>query len=108
MHHIHDNTIHNRPSDCPCAQELIQNADDAKASRVAFLVDPREHGVKDLIKPTLARFQGPALIAWNNAKFEKEDWENIGRLDQSSKETEVLKVGRFGIGFQSIHHITGG
>ena len=75
---------------------------------MAFLVDPRQHGVKDLMKPTLARFQGPALVAWNNAKFEKEDWVNIGRLDQSSKESEVLKVGRFGIGFQSVHHITGG
>ena len=75
---------------------------------MAFLVDPREHGKKDLMKAELARFQGPALIAWNNATFEREDWENIGRLDQSSKEAEVLKVGRFGIGFQSIHHITGG
>ena len=100
--------IDEHPLTVPHAQELIQNADDAKATRVAFLVDPREHGAKHLIRPELARFQGPALIAWNNAKFEKEDWENIGRLDQSSKETEVLKVGRFGIGFQSIHHITGG
>ena len=94
-------------SDSPNAQELIQNADDAKASRVAFLVDPREHGVEDLMKDELACFQGPALVAWNNAKFEKEDWENLGRLDQSSKEAEVLKVGRFGIGFQSTHHVTG-
>ena len=75
---------------------------------MAFLVDPREHGVNELMKKELARFQGPALVAWNNAKFEKEDWKNIGRLDQSSKEAEVLKVGRFGIGFQSVHHITGG
>ena len=94
-------------SDSSYAQELIQNADDAKATRVAFLVDPREHGVNELMKKELARFQGPALVAWNNAKFEKEDWGNIGRLDQSSKEAEVLKVGRFGIGFQSVHHITG-
>ena len=75
---------------------------------MAFLVDPREHGVNKLMKKELARFQGPALVAWNNARFEKEDWENIGRLDQSSKEAEVLKAGRFGIGFQSVHHITGG
>ena len=57
--------------------------------------------------PSLSELQGPALLAWNNAKFDDNDWDNIGSLDLSSKETKILKVGRFGIGFQSVHHITG-
>ena len=39
--------------------------------------------------------------------FKPEDWEGIGDLSQSKKAEDVLKVGRFGIGFQSVHHITG-
>ena len=39
--------------------------------------------------------------------FKPEDWESIGDLSQSKKAEDVLKVGRFGIGFQSVHHITG-
>ena len=28
-------------------------------------------------------------------------------MHKSQKEEELLKVGRFGLGFQSVHHITG-
>ena len=72
-----------------------------------FVVDPRNHSKKHLLFPRLADCQGPALIAYNNAKFDKEDWKGIGRLDESTKEGKVMKVGRFGIGFQSVYHITG-
>ena len=86
---------------------MIQNADDADATKVAFLIDPRTHPNEDLLMDSLSELQGPGLLVWNNALFEKEDWDNIGQLDKSSKEEKILKVGRFGIGFQSVHHITG-
>ena len=86
---------------------MIQNADDAGATKVAFLIDPRTHPNEDLLMKSLSELQGPGLLAWNNASFEKGDWTNIGRLDKSSKEGKILKVGRFGIGFQSVHHMTG-
>ena len=90
-------------------QELIQNADDAGASRVKFLIDSRQHprDPGGLWKPSLAPFQGPALLAWNNSIFSEEDWRNIGKMHQSQKEEDLLKVGRFGLGFQSVHHLTG-
>ena len=72
-----------------------------------FMVDPREHCTKGLLKETLKPLQGPALLAYNDATFTPEDWEGIGDLSQSRKAEDVLKVGRFGIGFQSVHHITG-
>ena len=90
-------------------QELIQNADDAGASRVKFLVDSRQHprDPGGLWKPSLSPFQGPALLAWNNSVFSENDWKNIGKMHQSQKEEDLLKVGRFGLGFQSVHHLTG-
>ena len=52
-------------------------------------------------------FQGPALYAYNDAQFEERDWEGIGKLQESVKEKEPLKVGRFGLGFKSVFHVTG-
>ena len=88
-------------------QELIQNADDATATEVKFRLDRRQHLSSDLVNPALAPFQGPALYAWNNATFKEEDWEHYGKMEDSSKEKDALKVGRFGVGFLSVFHITG-
>ena len=88
-------------------QELIQNADDAGASEVKFVLDSQQYPHENLLHPDLSSFQGPALYAWNNAVFEDEDWEHFGKMEDSSKEKEALKVGRFGVGFLSVFHITG-
>ena len=98
-------------------QELIQNADDAQATKVGFLIDWREHWPDDPHKTTsndfmpelgnFKKYQGPALYAWNNGVFKKEDWKSLCKINQSSKEEDILKVGRFGLGFQSVFHITG-
>lgn len=41
--------------------ELIQNADDAGASRVALLYNSVTYGVSSLLSPSMAEWQGPAL-----------------------------------------------
>ncbi|XP_065842083.1 sacsin-like isoform X2 [Oscarella lobularis] len=89
-------------------KELIQNADDAGATEVQFLLDarPDAYGRETLINPELARFQGPALYAQNNAVFKDSDWDSIQTLRRSVKEKDPLKVGRFGIGFNSVYHLT--
>ena len=86
---------------------MIQNADDAGAKTVWFYVDERQHGTSNLPHPDLARFQGPALVAANDACFTQEDWEGIQNLQQSIKAEDPFKVGTFGIGFNSVYHITG-
>ena len=58
-------------------QEIIQNADDAGAKTVKFYVDSRQHGRTSLVHPDLAPFQGPALLAYNDAQFTNEDWEGM-------------------------------
>ena len=74
-----------------------------------FMLDRHEHPCTeyDLLRPELIDFQGPALYAWNDAVFDEDDWTHIGNMYQSSKEKEPLKVGRFGLGFMSVFHITG-
>ena len=92
-----------------CEQELIQNADDAGATKVKFLLDarPDAYGTESLINPEMARFQGPALYSQNDAAFKDSDWESIQTLRGSVKENDPSKVGRFGIGFNSVYHLTG-
>lgn len=90
-----------------CLQELIQNADDAGASEVKFMLDRNSYPKKGLLSPGLVDFQGPALYAWNNAMFSDEDWEHIGDMYSGTKERDPLKVGRFGLGFMSVFHMTG-
>lgn len=88
-------------------QELLQNADDSEARTVHFYVDHREHTGKHHINPELAKFQGPALVCFNDAVFKPDDWEGIRHLEDSVKAENPLKVGQFGIGFNSVYHITG-
>ncbi|XP_065905205.1 sacsin-like [Dysidea avara] len=87
-------------------KEILQNADDAKATEVKFFIDERSHGQRNLLHPSLAKFQGPALLAYNDAVFTEEDWTNIQKLKRSDKRSDPFKVGKFGIGFNSVFHVT--
>lgn len=90
-------------------QEIIQNADDAGATKVQFFIDHRKKRkhYKNLENSKLEDYQGPALISANDSSFSAEDWEGIQKLQQSIKADDPLKVGQFGIGFNSVYHITG-
>ena len=91
----------------PFPQEIIQNADDAGARTVKFFLDRRQHGTESVVERDLAKHQGPALLAYNDAQFTEKDWEGIQNLQHSCKEEDPFKVGKFGIGFNSVYHITG-
>nr|XP_006819457.1 PREDICTED: sacsin-like [Saccoglossus kowalevskii] len=87
-------------------KEIIQNADDAGATEVKFLYDNTEYPTDGLWSDKLKEFHGPALYAYNNAVFKDKDWFSIQRPEQSGKADDPLKVGRFGLGFNSVYHIT--
>ncbi|XP_041657117.1 sacsin isoform X2 [Cheilinus undulatus] len=87
-------------------KELIQNAEDAGATEVKFLYNEREYGVESLWSANMAQYQGTALYVYNDAVFTSEDWNGIQEIARSRKRDDPLKVGRFGIGFNSVYHIT--
>ncbi|XP_069554684.1 sacsin isoform X2 [Brachyistius frenatus] len=87
-------------------KELIQNADDAQATEVVFIHDERSYGTESLWTDELGKYQGPALYAYNNAAFTDDDWEGIQMAGRSIKRNDPNKVGRFGIGFNSVYHTT--
>ncbi|XP_033749309.1 sacsin-like [Pecten maximus] len=103
------NILSEYPDDGQILKELIQNAEDAGASVVKIMFDGRNinhepHSEKK--KPFNKYFKGPALFFHNNAVFSEDDWRGIKMLYSSVKELDPLKVGRFGLGFKSVFHIT--
>jgi sacsin len=75
-------------------KELIQNADDAGATEVRFVLDWRNHKDESLLCKALQQFQGPALMAWNNALFQPEDFSGIQRIGKSRKRHDLSKTGK--------------
>ena len=92
----------------PIIKEVIQNADDAEATEVNICYDARTHSVDQshLFFPGMAATHGPALVVHNNARFSDADFENILKLAGATKMDKPLKIGKFGIGFCSVYHIT--
>jgi len=81
-------------------RELVQNADDAKSSKLNFII--LEHGLSHC-KNSLLR--GSSLVVINNGPFTEKDHEAIHQAIGGSKVEEADKVGRFGVGLKSIFHI---
>lgn len=86
---------------------MIQNADDAGATTVHFYIDSRQHPSDRLLSSRLTAYQGPALVVANDAKFTEQDWEGIEQLQDSIKADNPFNIGKYGIGFNSVYHITG-
>ncbi|KAI0072310.1 hypothetical protein K474DRAFT_411060 [Panus rudis PR-1116 ss-1] len=93
------------PFSCGLLREILQNSDDAKATKQVFLLDHRTHRQRKLIHEQLGQAQGPALLAFNNALFNDEDWVALRSIHQSSKKTDTSKIGKYGVGFRSCYHV---
>ncbi|XP_070206296.1 sacsin-like [Littorina saxatilis] len=89
-------------------KELVQNADDAGASVVKFLVDERDNGDwrSGLVTPALADLQGPALWVYNDSVFTRDDFDNLCKLGGATKKQDCSKVGKFGLGFNAVYNVT--
>ncbi len=87
-------------------KELLQNADDAKATKLYFILDERTHGTKILPSSEWKDLQGPSLLVWNDKGFTDEDLMGIQKLGLGSKRSKAESIGQYGIGFNVVYHIT--
>jgi sacsin len=55
-----------------------------------------------MIDDGLAEHQGPALLVYNNAVFQEDDFNSLLRLGDSVKMQNKLATGKFGLGFNSV------
>eukprot|EP00929_Paragymnodinium_shiwhaense_P112869 TRINITY_DN8112_c0_g3_i1.p1 TRINITY_DN8112_c0_g3~~TRINITY_DN8112_c0_g3_i1.p1 ORF type:complete len:4071 (+),score=984.48 TRINITY_DN8112_c0_g3_i1:367-12213(+) len=100
------NLLKDYPADISMFKEMVQNADDAGATKVHFIWDWREHRKQSLLTPDMDRWQGPCLWVYNDSTFSSKDFESICRLGVGGKRSASAKIGRFGLGFNSVYNFT--
>ena len=100
------NIIRDYPFDVTILKELLQNADDAKATKMHVILDMRTHSDEHLLSDEWRDLQGPALLVWNDSIFSKRDLEGIQHLGLGSKRSDSETIGQYGIGFNAVYHLT--
>ena len=100
------NIVREYPFDITLLKELLQNADDAKATKVFIILDSRCHGEKKLPSDAWKDLQGPALLVWNDSTFSDKDIQGIQNLGCGSKRSDYESIGQYGIGFNVVYNIT--
>ena len=100
------NIIEMYPEGPSILSELIQNADDSKASTVKILVSKKQYGDSSLLGPKMGKWQGPSIYVYNDSTFTERDFVNLSRIGQASKLDKLITTGRFGLGFNSVFHWT--
>ncbi|MEA5499426.1 hypothetical protein VB834_08965 [Limnoraphis robusta Tam1] len=98
--------IRDYPEGVGIIKELIQNADDARATQVEITLDWRTHRASNLPDERMVRLLGPAMLIYNNSIFTERDFNSIRSLGQSEKAQDLQKTGRFGVGFNAVYHVT--
>lgn len=100
------NILRDYPFNITVLKELLQNADDAKASKMFVILDKRFHSTKKVLSENWGKLQGPALLVWNDSTFSDSDLKGIQKLGLGSKRTNHESIGQYGIGFNVVYHLT--
>ena len=100
------NIIRDYPFDITLLKELLQNADDAKAKKLYFILDKRTHRKESVLSEEWQQLQGPALLVWNDSIFTEADLKGIQELGLGSKRGRAETIGQYGIGFNVVYHLT--
>ncbi len=109
-------------------KEFLQNAEDAGGSRFRLTLDrTSNYPTELLLDPGMRRWHGPALWMFNDALFSEKDWQGIQSLSrggkgrdenlntigngntnasESSRISNDAKIGRHGLGFNSVYNVT--
>ena len=99
------------PNDATMFKEFIQNAEDAGASEIAFIIDQREFpaAVGELFSDNenWSNLQKlPSLLIYNNKTMTEDDLIGFSKLGRVSKHDLLESIGQFGVGFNVAYHIT--
>ena len=96
---IADNLRDRYENGFPILKELIQNADDAKASTLIF---GRHEGFPDASHPLL---KGAGLWFFNDGELKQRDTDDLRSFGINSKAGDASVIGKFGLGMKSVFHL---
>ena len=85
---------------------MLQNADDAKATKMYIILDKRKHPTKLLLNQKMTSFQGESLLFYNDKQLSEKDLKSIQLLGTGSKKEDNTSIGKFGYGFTSCFALT--
>jgi sacsin len=100
------NLVRSYPKGLGVLKELIQNADDAEANEILFIIDEQEYDVTGMPDSMHWLHTTPALLVYNNKPFSDLDIQGIQKIGESGKSLSVGKTGRFGLGFNGCYNVT--
>ncbi|KAG0208799.1 hypothetical protein BGX28_000342 [Mortierella sp. GBA30] len=86
--------------------EFLQNADDAGSTKFSITLDIKSYNKKGVLSQNMEQWQGPALVIYNDAAFSEDDFAALCKLGLGNKKEDVCKIGRHGLGFNSVYHFT--
>jgi len=90
--------------DTSLSQEWLANADDAKASEFAIVLDTTTYGNSTLIDKKMQDWQEPSLMIYNNSKFKDQDWNGFTeKVGNSVKKENTDTIGTCGL---TMYHFT--
>lgn len=100
IEYLRENLLNSYKPDFPILKELVQNAEDAKATRLDY---GWIKGIPNAIHPLL---RTPALFMLDNGEFTNENAKSIRYiLGGSSKPLQQDSIGKFGLGLKSVFHL---
>ncbi len=70
------------------------------------MLDHKSYPSATLVDTSLADYQGPSLLAYNDSTFTKEDFDSLSRIGESRKLQDGSTTGRFGRGFNAVYNWT--
>ena len=90
------------------SKRKIQNAEDANATKVMFFLDTNDNinNKEKLLGESMKACNGESLWVYNDGKFTEDDFQNILNVGGATKKEKKDKIGSFGIGFNSVYHLT--
>ena len=98
IQHLRHNLIDRYPRES-ISKELLQNAEDARASAIHLGWSP---GLPEACHQLL---KGPALFTLNDGLFDARDAEAICQFGLNYKAADRTSIGKFGLGLKSVFHL---